>query len=278
MNQLESIEAIEDPMQRARKVHTVIEDLQGQVLKLSAIRREALNELVAQGLSITKIAEEIGISRSRVSQLRSAGLRPERVFFGSGRVTVAIGTKPERGRSDGHEQPLISREASQAYELIADTMRSLGLEAVQEAVPLSGLFDLNRENLVVLCSVKLMPFLSQVMVADSNLSFDTDDSGLFLVDRNTETEYRSPRDNGELRDFGYVGRLPSPGGKGTFLYAAGIHAEGTLGAAQWLTENAADLHKKLKLQRFSTLVESTFDESGKILSTQQLTALYREGK
>ncbi|WP_198587259.1 winged helix-turn-helix domain-containing protein [Glycomyces xiaoerkulensis] len=265
-------------MHRAREVHAAIESLQGQVNKLAAVRRDALNELVDQGLTVTKISEGVGISRSRVSQLRSAGVKPERLFFGSGRVTVAIGSKPELGRKDSAQKSMVSQEAFKAYELIADTTRSLGLDAVQEIVPPSGMIDLNRENLVVLCSVRLLPFLSQVMAADSHLDFVEDEDGWFLRDHSTSTDYRSPRDSGERKDIGYVGRLPGPGGRNTFLYAAGIHAEGTLGAARWLADNASDLYKQLKLQRFSTLVEADFDDSGNVTSTQQLTALYREAK
>ena len=36
-------------------------------------------------------------------------------------------------------------------------------------------------------------------------------------------------DNGEMCDFGYLGRLPRPDGRGTFLYIGGIHAAGTSG-------------------------------------------------
>ena len=38
-----------------------------------------------------------------------------------------------------------------------------------------------------------------------------------------------------------MGRLPRPDGKGTFLYLAGLHAPGTLGAASYVVNNLADL-------------------------------------
>jgi len=275
---LSTIQQLDDPTVRAREVHSVIEGHQGSVNKFSATRRDSFEELVKQGMSITKIADAVGISRSRVSQLRSSGIKAERLFFGTGRVTVAIGSKPEQGRRDAAKKHMISGEASEAYNLISDTIRSLGLDVEQEIVPPNGLVNLNRESLVVLCSVRLLPFLAQVMAADSHLDFIEDEQGWHLKDHSTDTVYRSPRDSGESKDIGYVGRLPGPGGKTTFLYAAGIHAEGTLGAAKWLTDNASDLYKKLKLQRFSTLVESEFDGSGATTSVRQLTALYREAK
>jgi hypothetical protein len=40
------------------------------------------------------------MSRSRVSQLVSAGVKVERAFLGSGKLTVAIGGKKESGQSE----------------------------------------------------------------------------------------------------------------------------------------------------------------------------------
>lgn len=278
MKRLEQIRTIIDPMQRARDAHTAIEELQAEVGMLAAARRDALNELVEQGKTLTQIAEALGVTRGRISQLRSAGTKPERNFFGSGTVTVAIGSKPEHGRRDNANGEMVSKQAIKAYETIAESLRELGLDTKQEIVPPSGLINLNREPLVVLCAVRVLPFLAQVMAADSHLEFREDESGWYLHDKSTSTDYRSPQDQGESRDIGYVGRLPGPGGKTTFLYAAGIHAQGTLGAAKWMAENVADLYKQLKLQRFSTLVESSFGKDGTVSSTRRLTELYREAK
>ncbi|MGH3923260.1 MAG: hypothetical protein ACRDTT_10400, partial [Pseudonocardiaceae bacterium] len=55
-----------------------------------------------------------------------------------------------------------------------------------------------------------------------------------------DTIHRSPSDDGEHTDLAYLGRLPRTDSKGTFLYLAGIHAPGTLGAATYLTENIED--------------------------------------
>jgi hypothetical protein len=74
-----------------------------------------------------------------------------------------------------------------------------------------------------------------------------------------------------------VGRLPRPDGKGTFLYLAGIHAPGNLGAAHYIADNLAELHRELKTRRFSMLISCQFDPADrkKILSTDRLTPLYR---
>jgi hypothetical protein len=70
------------------------------------------------------------------------------------------------------------------------------------------------------------------------------------------------------------GRLPRPDGAGSFLYLAGIHAPGILGAAQYVADNIAELHRELRTRRFSVLISCQFDPADrrKILSTGRLTA------
>lgn len=52
---------------------------------------------------------------------------------------------------------------------------------------------------------------------------------MYMVNHHTGEVYRSPSDSGEPIDYGYLGRLSRPDGRGTFQYLAGIHAMGNLG-------------------------------------------------
>jgi hypothetical protein len=270
-----SVTAIEDPRERARLANKLIEEYQAAVTELSDVRRETLRELLASGMSQIAIADMLDMSKSRVSQLLSAGTRPERTFLGTGTLTVAIGGKVETGKP----QPggVVSAEAFGAYELLADLARSVGLESKYEVVPPPGLVELNRPNLIVLTNPRLLPFLSQVMGADPHLGYAVDDDGWYLVDKTAGTEYRSPMDRGESSDYAYVGRLPRPDGKGTFLYLAGTHAPGTLAAAHFIVDNITELHRDLKNRRFSLIVVCDYDpkDRKKILSTKPLTPIYR---
>jgi hypothetical protein len=219
----------------------------------------------------------IGMTRARVGQLLTSGPRPERAFLGSGAITVAIGGKPEKGRNDGQEQAVVSAEAFKAYEVIVALASSLNLQAQMEIVPPPGHVDLNRPNLVVLTSPRLLPFVSQVLASDPRYGFDRDDKGLFLIDRQIGQTYRAPQDTtGEPCDYAYLGRLPRPDGKGTFLYLAGVHAPGTWGAARYLGEHLDELYRDLKLKRFSMLVKVEYDrESGQPTSVTELAPLQR---
>lgn len=270
-----SIAAIKDPQDRARAANRQIEEYQAAVDELSDVRRDALRELLASGMSQVAIAKMLDMSKSRVSQLLSAGTRPERMFLGTGTLTVAIGGKLESGKP----QPggVVSAEAFSAYEILADIARSVGLDTKYEVVPPPGLVDLNRPNLIVLTNPRLLPFLSQVMGADPHLGYAVDDQGWYIVDKTAHIEYRSPMDSGEAADYAYVGRLPRPDGKGTFLYLAGTHAPGTLAAAHFIADNIVDLHRDLKSRRFSAVIVCEYDpeDRKKILSTKLLTQIYR---
>jgi hypothetical protein len=271
----EGVTAIKDPRERARAVNKMIEEYQAAVAELSDVRRDTLRELLATGMSQIAIAEMLDMSKSRVSQLLSAGTRPERTFLGTGTLTVAIGGKVESGKP----QPggVVSAEAFSAYEILADLARSVGLDTKYEVVPPPGLVDLNRPNLIVLTNPRLLPFLSQVMGADPHLGYAVDENGWYIVDKATQTEYRSPMDSGKNADYAYVGRLPRPDGKGTFLYLAGTHAPGTLAAAHFVADNIVELHRDLKSRRFSTVIVGEYDpkDRKKILCTKPLTSVYR---
>jgi Sigma-70, region 4 len=269
------IAKIADPQKRAKAVNSMIDELQTTIAELSRLRRDTLEELLEAGMSQTQIAETLGMSRSRVSQLLSAGVRPERAFLGTGRLTVAIGGKQEIGRHDPGD--VLSAESFAAYEILSEVARTVGLDASYEVVPRPGHVHLNRANLIVLTNPRLLPFLSQVMEADPHLRYVRDEGGWYLVDITTDTEYRSPRDQGVFADYGYVGRLPRPDGKGTFLYLAGTHAQGTLGAAQYVADNFVDLYRELKTRRFSTIVLCRYDPTAgpKILKTERATPIYR---
>jgi hypothetical protein len=136
---------------------------------------------------------------------------------------------------------------------------------------------LNRPNLIVLTNPRLLPFLSQIMEADPHLRYVLEEDGWYLVDKTTDTEYRSPMNHGEAADYAYIGRLPRPDGNGTFLYLAGTHAPGTLGAAHFVSDNITDLYREVKNRRFSVLVPCRYDpkDSKKIIATEQLTPIYR---
>jgi hypothetical protein len=277
-SEIQELQEVADPGLRAQRANELVTSYTAAVTEVSRIRREAIEELIAQGQTHAVIAKRLGVSRVRVTQVLQSGPQPERAFLGTGAVTVAIGGKLESGRTDSNSQPLVSTETLAAYEVLAEAAQSLKLEIHHEVVPPPGLVDLNRPNLIVLTSPKLLPFVGQVLASDKRFGFAADDQGWYLVDRQSETEHRAPESDGpeRSRDFGYIGRLPRPDGAGNFLYLAGTHSLGTLGAARYVVDNLADLYREVKTKRFSMLVDVVYSvENRTIESVIPLTPLYR---
>jgi hypothetical protein len=267
---------IADPVDRAREAGRVMEDFGKGVEELSRARREALDELLRSGKTQSEVGALIGVSRARISQLLRQGPAPERAFLGFDSLTVVLAGKVESGRHD--PQPVVAQDDLVAYDHLSRLAKTLSLETTYEVVATGGFVRLNRDNLIVFCGPRHAPNVREVLESDDAIAFEQDDSGWFLVDRRTGQTYRSGMDAGQPRDFAYLARLPRPDGKGTFLYAAGIHAVGENGAVHYLEHQLADMYRELKTRRFSALIECEYDpnsETREIVSSRLVTEYYR---
>jgi hypothetical protein len=272
--ELAALSELPSAEKRAQRAHQLVGYLQEAGAEVSRIRREALEQLVHDGSKQHELAALLGVTRARVGQLLTSGPRAERALLGTSALTVAVGGKWEAGKTQ--PSAVISAESLAAYHLIADAAATYNLAADYEVVPPPGMVALNRPDLIVLGSPRLLPLVGQVLEADSHLGFAASASGVWhLVEHDTGTLYRSPSDRNEPADYGYIGRLPRPDGRGTFLYAAGIHAMGTLGAAHYLTGHIEELYQQVKQRRWSTLIECRYDaDTRTIESTDRLTPVY----
>ncbi len=265
---------IVDPRKRAKAAHDLIEELQAAVADLSRVRREAFEQLLDGGMSQTDIAVLLDISRARVSQLMSGVAKPERRFLGTGRLTIAVAAS-ETGKSSDEVAP----ESLAAYQALAQAASAVGLDTTYEVIARPGHVHLNRTNLIVLGGPKLLPFVGQIMEADPYLRFEHDKAGWYLADRTTQKQYRSLRDRHVSGDYAYIGRLPKPDGSGTFLYLAGIHSQGTLGAAKYVADNLLTMYRQMKTRRFSAIVSCAYDPDAKaqpsVFNVRLKTPCYR---
>lgn len=270
---LEQLEATADAEQRAIQAHELVNEFAAFGTEAARIRREAVEAIIAKGKSQVEVGKILDISRSRVGQIISHGPRPERAFLGTGKVTVAIG-----GKQEGHKvnpSAVISAEALSAYNMLQTLASSYGLETEYELVPPPGMVRLNRANLIVMTSPRLLPLVGQMLESDQNLAFESGAQGWYLKDNTTGTIYRSPSDSGEAADYAYVGRLPRPDGQGFFLYMAGIHAMGTKGAAHYLAHNIDALYETVKKKRFSTLIRCDYNpDTREVITTENVTPIY----
>ncbi len=275
---LDELRGLPEPLDRARRAGEVQDRLQVMGKEVSRIRREAIEELLRGGMTQTQLAVELGMSRGRIGQLVSSGPPPERAFFGDDTVTIAVGQKIASDSSStgpAENKPAMTKEDFISYERLRELLSSLQLDAQVEFIPPPGMIRLNRSNLVVICGPRLSPLLGQVLESDPVLGFERDDEGWHLVDRSTNTTYRSPLDKDNPGDVAYFGRLPRPDGRGLFTYMAGIHAAGPMGVVHYLTTHLGEVYREVRGKRFSTLIESEFDaDSREVQRSRRLTSVY----
>ncbi|MFF9575178.1 sigma factor-like helix-turn-helix DNA-binding protein [Streptomyces rubiginosohelvolus] len=276
-DEMQKVGGIADPVDRAKAAIDLLARYQTHINELGRVRREAIEEAQAAGMTQTEIAKRLGVSRGRVGQLASAGPPPERAFFGTDKVTVSLGGKYEAGKTpDQQPSEVVVREDIENFEHLRTLLGGMKLETQYEVIPPSGIVNLNRDNHVVICGPRLSPIVAQVLEGDDYLRF-TKDRAWHLVDQKTSTEYRSPQDeDGTSGDVGYLGRLPRLDGKGTFLYIAGIHAIGANGVVHFLENNLAELYRTVRTRRFSTLISCKYNpKTLEVLESERVTPLYQ---
>lgn len=274
---MKQVAAIGDPVDRAKAAIDLMATYQRWVTELSRIRREAIEEAQASGMTQAEIAARLGVSRGRVGQLASAGPPPERAFFGTDLVTVSLGGKYEAGKApEQNPGEVVAREDLDNFERLRKFLGSMKLDAQYEVIPPTGIVNLNRDNHVVICGPRLSPIVAQVLEGDDNLRFEKDHAW-HLIDQRTGKTYRSPRDeDGSAGDYGYLGRLPRLDGRGTFLYIAGIHAIGANGVVHYLERNLAELYREVRTKRFSTLISCRYNpDTLEVTESRRVTPIYR---
>ncbi|WP_329430945.1 hypothetical protein OG339_48190 (plasmid) [Streptosporangium sp. NBC_01495] len=280
-SELDEVRQIPDPAERARRASVQIAHHQALVGDWADVRRRALEEMKDAGWTRDRIAEELGITGPRVSQLQAVGNdnggQPAKTFLAKGSsLTVAVGGTWQN--SEPTSGPVVSPQDLSAYEVIATLAGSLQIDTTYEIVPPPGLVRLNRPDLLVLSSPRLLPVVGQQLDLDPHYGFGSDAQGWFLVDKEAGVSHRSPADKGEALDYAYLGRLPRPDRRGSFICMAGIHPQGTLGAAHYLREHFASLWKQARNRRFSLLLACRYAPStGEITDVTLVAPLRRHG-
>jgi len=274
-DEMEQVAEITAPVARAKAAIELIADYQSRVVELSRIRREAIEEASGSGMTQTELAAALGVSRGRVGQLASAGPPPERAFFGTGLMTVSLGGKYEGGKAEDPGE-VVAREDMNNFERLRTMFSAMKLESQYDIIAPPGFVNLNRDHLIVICGPRLSPIVAQVLEGDDFLRFENDQVW-HLKDLKSKTEYRSPIDeDGSSGDIGYLGRLPRPDGRGSFLYIAGIHAIGASGVIHYVENHLAELYREVKTRRFSTLISCRYDATTlEVLESDRITPLYK---
>ena len=252
-----------------------IDEAQQVIGEQSELRQVELRQLFLQGHTYADLGRLCELSGTRIQQLMTEGPRPERVLMGTGtaQMVIALAGKWEAAKPSGPPQPAVSVHALAAYRELSDLASSYGLRTTYEVVHPDGLIDLNRRNLVVLGSPRVLAPMRQALRSDPNLGFAVDLDGKWCLTEG-QRKWHSPADEGEHSDLAYIGRMRRPDGRGELLYLAGIHGQGTRGAVRYFAEHIGEIFEQVGRNRWSALVRCDYDpETHEITSTELFTEL-----
>lgn len=257
-DQFERVRREVDPLRQAQLAGELIATYQQRSVELARLRREAINRAQAEkGLNFAAIAEKLGLTRGRITQIRQKAPAPERAFFGVGPVTVAIPNRLVPGRA----LPVISSEDARAADLLTDLLTDLAFHVDRLRIPPGGVWE-PRGDVVAICGPKSSAVTAQAIASDPVLTFDSNQAEKWTIrERDGSRSYESPMDDATSltwSDVAYVGRLALPSGQPIFV-VAGVHALGSVGAIDYLRRHVAELYTRVGTQRFSMVVASEHD-------------------
>jgi hypothetical protein len=270
---VDKVAAIKDPVSRARAAGELLAEHQSAVTRLAQIRRKAIAELRAQGLSYAEVGEALGVTRGRVAQLRGPDATVEAAFFGGRHITI---TTPLRKQPGG--RPMVAKEDADAANVLVQHLTRLDLDTSIDHIPPGGGPDLNPDALIVICGPGTSSKIAELLESDPIFDYSQQPPGAWRIrERKSGREFRSPLDDGSApdRDIAYLGRLQRPDGR-PLLLIAGLRAIGSLGVANYLVgaQHLRELYDTAAgTQAFSMIIGCTFEPATlAVRSSEALTA------
>ena len=252
----ESVRADPDPVRRGQRATRLLTVYQQRAMELARLRRAAIEEAHRdRGMSYTEIAEALGVTKGRITQIRDTAPHPERAFFGVGPVSIGV---PYRYRVTDRERPLIAAEDAQAGEQLENLLTSLTLAVTRYQIE-PDRADPPPGDTIVVCGPKSAQIGADLMARDPALRM-IDKRGRWLVeDLRGGNLISSPADDDPPQDadIAYLARHVMDGR--VVIHIAGIHAIGSLGAAHYLTSQLADLFAHTGEQPFSAVIRASFE-------------------
>ncbi|WP_280439597.1 sigma-70 family RNA polymerase sigma factor [Nocardia cyriacigeorgica] len=269
-DEFEQVRNDPDPIRRGQRATDLITTYQQRATELARLRKEAIEDAHRNGLSYTEIAELLGVTKGRISQIRTTAPKPQRAFFGVG--PVAIGIPRRFGLEEGRQRPFFDANDQATQEALERTLAEFSLTTSRFAID-PDCEEVPAGDCIVVCGPKSAPVARRLLADDAVLSFDRTDEGWSIVDtrsgRRHFSPFRSPA--ASHTDIGYVSRRVLDGR--VIVHIAGITSIGSLGVAHWLDANLATVYDPAA-QFTSGVVECDFDADFMVTESRLLAGPY----
>lgn len=266
-DEFDRVRADADPISRGRRATTLLGVYQQRSTELARLRKRAIEEAHRQqGLTYTEIAGLLGISKGRVTQIRSDAPTAERAFFGVGPVSVGV---PYRYQVTDRSRPLIAAEDSKTSDHVQQLLRELAFAIdtyeiqPERETPPSG-------DVIVICGPKSAPVGERLMARDPELGMVKDADRWWIAHKRTGQRFGSPSDDvsASSGDIAYVARHLDR--DRVIIHIAGIHAIGSLGAAHYLGVHLSEVFSQADDQACSFIVRCEYE--GLTINASELLA------
>ncbi|MBA0124243.1 hypothetical protein H0B56_01665 [Haloechinothrix sp. YIM 98757] len=255
VDDFDSVRRDPDPIRRGRRATELLTFYQQRATELARLRKAAIEQAHReQDLSYTEIAEALGITKGRITQIRSTAPGPERAFFGVGPVSVGV---PYRYQSTDRERPLIAAEDAQTADDLEQLLTSLALTVERYQIA-PDRTDLPDADGVVVCGPKSAPVGADLLSRDPMLAITQEAGRWWIEHRTTGERHGSPSDEASPADadVAYIARHRCD--ERVIVHIAGIHAIGSLGATHYLSHALAELHHEVGDVSYSLAVRADY--------------------
>jgi len=243
-----------DPVRRGQRATRLLALYQQRATELARLRKAAIEEARERGMTFAEVAEAFGLTKARITQIRSSGPRAERGFFGVGPVTIAL---PVRVSHAQRMRPAIAVEDAMTADHLEALLMRLAF-AVERAEIRGDEHEPPGRDAVIVCSPKSAPVARLLLDEDPQLNMVEKDGRWWIYDRRTEEFHGSPVDVPVTADLAYLGRHVRDGR--TVVHIASLHAIGSLCAAHYLANHIADLYRKVGTREsFSMIIRCHLD-------------------
>lgn len=255
------VEALKDPLELLKQSTELLTYNHQLGMELARLRRQAVDQAIEElGMSYSQIAQEAGLSKGRIGQIKKSAPPAERKLFGIGPVKVAVPLRDKNGRAF-HQVDLGDLRARESLSVL---LKSLFLQYEETYITASDKWELGPETIAI-CGPKTSTVVKKCLDQDSNIDFKERGEGVW--DLYIQQKEVWATELAEFSDYGYLGKLPVHGG---FCFIiAGIHSAGSIGVAKYLSDHASEIFERYGESPFSMIIGADI-EDGEVLKSEAI--------